>query len=149
MPPKYSLPPELHDQTSQAAYSRWLHRKAAAHVKRDRGRGHTCTIAAYKAAIHEAVIASSGHDAYTGEKLEWCLISTYDNDESRTGKHHYKARFALLPTVDHVDASAKCAAFKVCSWRTNDAKHDLSRTEFVALCRRVLEHEGFVVHVKT
>ncbi len=131
--------------TNQEAYSRWLLRKAAAHAKRDRARGHDCTISAYKDAIHQAVVVSNGRDAYTGEPLEWGLISTYDNDASKNGKHHYKATFALLPTVDHVEASAKTASFKVCAWRTNDAKNDLSHESFVELCKRVLEHEGHLV----
>ena len=145
MPKKHLIPRELHDQTSQEAYSRWLHRKAAAHVKRDRKRGHICTISAYKDAIHAAVVSSSGNDAYTGEKLDWTLISTYDNDASKTGKHHYKAGFSLLPTVDHIEASSKSASFRVCAWRTNDSKNDLTHVDFVELCKRVLEHEGYTV----
>lgn len=146
---KYLLPPELGQMTTQEAYSRWLHRKAAAHAKRDRARGHDCTISAYKDAIHQAVVAANGRDAYTGEPLEWGLISTYDNDASRNGKHHYKASFALLPTIDHVEASSKTASFKVCAWRTNDAKNDLSHEAFVELCQRVLEHEGHRVTLKS
>ena len=148
MPKKHILPAELHDQTSQEAYSRWLHRKAAAHVKRDRSRGHTCTISAYKDAIHHAVVASAGRDAYTGENMNWSLISQYDNEASKAGRHHYKAGFALLPTVDHIDSSSKNASFKVCAWRTNDSKNDLSHSDFVDLCKRVLEHEGYIIGSK-
>ena len=114
-------------------------------MKRDRSRGHICTISAYKDAIHSAVVSSAGKDAYTGEQLSWDLISTYDNDSSKAGKHLYKAGFALLPTVDHVEASSKSASFKVCAWRTNDSKNDLSHTDFIDLCKRVLEHEGYTV----
>jgi len=145
LPKKHQLPSELEQMTNQESYSRWLHRKAAAHVKRDRARGHTCTISAYKDSIHQAVVASNGRDSYTGEPLNWSLISTYDNDASKNGRHHYKASFALLPTVDHIDASSKTASFKVCAWRTNDAKNDLSHKDFVDLCQRVLEHEGYIV----
>jgi len=77
--------------------------------------------------------------------LNWSLISTYDNAASKHGRHQYKAGFALLPTVDHVEASSKKASFKLCAWRTNDAKNDLSHPDFVALCRRVLEHEGYTI----
>ncbi|UHQ23983.1 hypothetical protein LVB77_04505 [Lysobacter sp. 5GHs7-4] len=73
------------------------------------------------------------------------MISTYDNQASKNGRHHYKATFALLPTIDHIDASSKTASFNVCAWRTNDAKNDLSRQAFIDLCRRVLEHEGYIV----
>jgi hypothetical protein len=139
---KRSFPAFLDGTVSQESYERWLLRKAAVHVKRDRKRGHTCAGAAYRNAIHEAVVLSGGNDAYTGEKLDWSLISTYDNDASKTGRHAYKAGFALLPTVDHVAADATSASFKICGWRTNDAKHDLSVDAFIDLCRAVLEHTG-------
>jgi hypothetical protein len=112
-----------------------------AHVKRDRARSHkeeATTRALYKEAIHAAVVHSGGVDAYTGEALHWHLISKYNNDESKQGRHTYKAQFALLPSVDHVDAGATEASFRICAWRTNDAKSDLSIPEFVALCRKVV-----------
>jgi hypothetical protein len=142
---KRCLPQFLESVVSQETYERWLLRKAAAHVKRDRKRGHTCADAAYRDAIHQAVVQSLGNDAYTGEKLDWSLISTYDNDASKLGRHAYKAGFALLPTVDHVTSDTTSATFKICGWRTNDAKHDLSVDSFLDLCRRVLEHAGYRV----
>lgn len=145
MAKKRSLPVFLDSIVSHEAYERWLLRKAAAHVKRDRTRGHTCADAAYRDAIHHAVVLSGGTDAYTGEKLDWSLISTYNNDASKLGRHAYKASFALLPTVDHVAADSTAASFKICGWRTNDAKHDLSVDSFIDLCRSVLEHVGYRV----
>jgi hypothetical protein len=53
-------------------------------------------------AIHRAVTASNGRDEYTGETLDWSLLSRYNNDESEEKRRHYKASFALLPTVDHI-----------------------------------------------
>ncbi|MES2442089.1 MAG: hypothetical protein V4574_04605 [Pseudomonadota bacterium] len=38
MPRLYTLPPFLADRVTKDQYERWLHRKAAAHVKRDRKR---------------------------------------------------------------------------------------------------------------
>jgi len=143
MPRKHTMPPFLQDVVSPEAYERWLNRKAIAHARRDRGRGHsddTATRPLYKEAIHAAVVLSQGLDAYTGERLDWHLISTWDNDASTEGRHRYKARFAMLPTVDHVDAGATEASFKICAWRTNDSKHDLSVLDFVELCRRVVTH---------
>ena len=142
---KRTLPTFLESVVTREAYERWLLRKAAAHVKRDRNRGHTCSDAAYRHAIHEAVVRSGGNDAYTGERLDWSLISTYDNAASKIGRHAYKAGFALLPTVDHVASDATSASFKICGWRTNDAKHDLSVDSFFDLCRSVLEHAGYRV----
>lgn len=141
MPLKHTMPAFLEGVTTPEAYERWLGRKAMAHVKRDRGRGHSevgVTRALYKEAIHAAVVLSDGLDAYTGEKLHWHLISKYNNDESKLGRHAYKAQFALLPSVDHVDAGATEASFRICAWRTNDAKNDLSQADFVELCRRVV-----------
>ncbi|WP_293003992.1 hypothetical protein [Nevskia sp.] len=145
MPKKYTIPPFLEGVVTPGAYERWLVRKANAHVKRDRKRGHTCSGSAYREAIHAAVMHSDGVDAYTGEKLHWHLMSTYKNEDSQKGRHAYKAGFALLPTVDHVTAEATEASFKICSWRSNDAKNDMSHQQFIELCERVLKHSGFRV----
>jgi hypothetical protein len=135
---KYNLPPFLDGTVTERAYLRWLARKASAHVKRDRNRGNsTAIVELYKTAIHQAVCASNGIDAYTREALAWDLISTYNNEESKAGKRVYKAKFALLPTVDHIGDGLGVADFKICSWRTNDAKGDLSLSEFIDLCERV------------
>lgn len=100
---KYALPDFLVPILTQSAYERWLHRKAVAHVRRDRERGNlSATNETYKRAIHYAVCLSEGVDAYTREPLAWNLVSKYDNAESNEGKRGYKAQFALLPTVDHV-----------------------------------------------
>lgn len=143
---KRQLPQCLAEQVQPLVYERWLSRKAAAHLKRDRKRGYeSITGAAYRDAIHEAVVRSDGMDVYTGEKLDWGLISTYNNDDSESGKHEYKAGFALLPTVDHIESSVSNSGFCICAWRTNDAKHDLSHQAFIDLCKKVLEHAGYLV----
>jgi hypothetical protein len=92
---------------------------------------------------HESI----GHakDAYTGEQLDWSLLSKYNNEESKQGRHGYKAGFALLPTVDHVDAGATEASFEICAWRTNDAKNDLSLKSFRELCEKILRHAKYRV----
>lgn len=139
----FELPPFLKDVVAREVYVRWLQRKAVAHVKRDRKRGNSAACASeYKRAIHTAVCVSGGRDSYTGEQLDWHLISRYHNEESKQGRREYKAKFALLPTVDHVGDGTGRADFKICAWRTNDAKGDLSLDEFVALCKRVLEANG-------
>lgn len=138
---KYGLPCFLSNVVSQAIYTRWIDQKAAAHFDRDKKRGNrTATKEAYKRAIHAAVVASEGLDAYTGEHLHWSLIGSYDNAASKAKGRHYKARLALLPTLDHVGDGLGPADFKICGWRTNDAKHDLSHSDFVELCRRVISH---------
>lgn len=73
------------------------------------------------------------------------MISAYKNEDSKAGRHEYKAGFAMLPTVDHIDSDATTASFNICGWRTKDAKHDLSVECFVELCQRVLTHQGYRV----
>lgn len=146
MTKKYDLPPFLSGVLSQETYERWLRRKAQAHIRRDRLRGNTSASGkSYREAIHAAVIASAGCDAYTGETLDWKLLSQYDNDDSKEQGRHYKHRFALLPTVDHVDDGRGAANFAICGWRTNDAKHDLDMSEFLHVCISVLKHHGYAV----
>lgn len=142
----YAFPQCLAGKVAPEVYSRWLQRKAAAHVRRDRKRGNVgATISDYKQAIHKVVIASNGCDAYTGESLNWSLISQYDNDTSKVRGISYKKELAALPTLDHVDDGLGKPNFVISSWRTNDAKHDLTHKEFLALCLAVLRHHGFSV----
>ena len=140
---KYELPSFLEGICSREHYVRWLQRKAAAHVKRDRRRGNqTAKVSEYKKAIHGAVLDSGETDAYTGEPLEWSLISTYDNDKSKRGSRQYKKQFASLPTVDHLGDGKGQPVFKICSWQTNDCKSDLDLEELLAFCRRLIKHSG-------
>lgn len=136
---KYHLPEFLRGVVTQLQYEKWLYRKAMAHVRRDRKRGNTsATNAEYKVAIHKAIQECKGVDVYTGEELDWTLLSKYDNEESKNGGREYKKRFALLPSVDHVGDGTGPAVFRICAWRTNDAKNDLSYDEFVKLCQKVI-----------
>lgn len=140
-PRKYELPDFLQGLCAPEAYLRWLDRRAAAHSRRDRKRGNrTATREAYMIAIHQAVLASRGCDAYTGTPLAWELISKYENEASGRGRREYKGQFASLPTVDHVGDGQGEPEFRICSWRTNDAKSDLCEAEFVELCRAVVRH---------
>lgn len=143
---KYSLPPFLAGIVTQDTYERWLRRKAQAHVRRDRLRGNVTAIGeVYREAIHSAVLESGGRDAYTGESLDWKLISQYDNDQSKAQGRQYKRHLALLPTVDHVSDGLGSANFKICGWRTNDTKNDLEISEFLSVSQAVLEHHGYIV----
>jgi len=137
---KYELPKFLDGRVSHDSYRRWLHRKAQAHVIRDRKRNHAPTVAGYKAQIHEAVCASSGLDWYTGQRLEWEKISTWDNDLALAGRAEFKGGFVLLPTVDHVLGEDGAYTFVICAWRTNDAKSDMSVHDFIEFCRMVIRH---------
>jgi hypothetical protein len=147
MATKWERPSFLQRQINQETYSKWLHRKAVAHVKRDRKRGNSkyATVSSYKAAIHDAVASSQGKDAYTGAQLDWKLLSCYDNASSKKQGRAYKKKFAKLPTVDHVGDGLGKPRFVIASWKTNDAKSDLPIEEFLALCRAVLKHHGYQV----
>ncbi len=139
----YEFPPFLEGRVTKQKYLNWLGKKAAAHVKRDRKRLTSPVILSlYKRMIHKAVCASGGKDWYTGENLEWEKIGTYNNDESKAGRSHYKARLALLPTADHVLGEDDAYDFVICGWRTNDAKNDLNLLEFLDVCRKVVAHRG-------
>ena len=136
---KYQLPEFLAQTVNQKTYEHWLHRKAVAHVRRDRSRGNkTATNEEYKIAIHSAVCKSDGKDAYTKEKLDWILLSKYDNEQSKKQGRQYKKQFALLPSVDHVGDGKGPADFKICAWRTNDAKSDLSYEDLLDFCCKVI-----------
>lgn len=138
---KYRIPAFLESSVTQPAYESWLRGRAMAHVKRDKKRGNTnATVEAYKSAIHAAVIRSDGRDHYTGEQLDWTLIGRYRNLDSQTHGRRYKAGFALLPSIDHVHDGLGEADFRICAWRTNDAKNDLTHADFVELCRLVVRH---------
>ncbi|MBK6291704.1 MAG: hypothetical protein IPF59_08080 [Ignavibacteria bacterium] len=136
---KYDLPSFLDGRVDNAKYQKWLRAKAAIHLRRDKKRNNMeSTNREYLEEIHRAVCASNGLDDYTGETLSWELIGTYDNEESKKERRKYKHRLGLLPTVDHVGDGTGPAAFRICSWKTNDAKGDLSYEEFVSLCRQVV-----------
>ena len=140
---KFELPKFLEGVQTQETYERWLRRKAAAHLKRDRRRGNTiATGEMYRIAIHEAVVASQGCDYYTGEELDWSLLSRYDNSESKEHRRNYKQKFVLLPSIDHVDDGLSEADFVICGWRTNDCKNDLTHEELVEFCQKVLRKAG-------
>jgi hypothetical protein len=92
-------------------------------------------------AIHKAVCAGGDRDAYTGRPLRWDLIRTYNNDESKALKREYKKQFADLPTVDHEDNGMGDPKFKICAWRTNDSKNDLTVEELIEFCEQFIAHQ--------
>ena len=135
---KYNLPDFLKD-TPESVYLRWLNRKAQSLVRRDRRRwNQAISTSDYKQAIHDAVVCSKGRDFYTGEQLKWSLISKYDNRDSQRLGGQYKREFALLPTVDHADPESRQTDFRICGWRTNACKNDLTIKELLELCQKLL-----------
>ena len=133
----YPLPGFLSGVVTERAYNRWLHRKAQWIFHRDQKRGKPYTAkstrALYKALIHLAIVDGGECDPYTGEKLAWELIGTWDT--SREQPEGYEEKFARLPTVDHKDPNV--LDFEIVSWRVNTCKNYLTPEKFIALCRLV------------
>jgi hypothetical protein len=92
-------------------------------------------------AIHEAVINSRGFDHYTGEPWLGRLSALMTIPNRMKDRGRTKKSFWNLPTVDHFGEDLKANAFRICSWRTNDCKNDLSHEELVEFCRIVLAYE--------
>jgi len=136
----YPLPAFLIGRCTHPVYIKWLNNKADTLLKRDKSRGKPyaakATESEYKKEIHRAVLDGGERDPYTGEKLEWELISKWDSKEKHPDG--YKRKFLLMPTVDHVFSDG--LKFEICSWRTNDGKADLSPKEFVEFCGLVARH---------
>ena len=139
---RYFLPECLAGRCEGPAYTRWLRGRAVAHVLRDRKRKvEGVTVAGYKKAIYEAVCSGGDADYYTGEPLNWKLISTYRNPESAAGRTKSEGQFAELPTVDHT-LDVEATRIRHLPLAVNDAKGDLSLAEFYALCESVLRHRN-------
>jgi hypothetical protein len=137
----YVLPPSLGDRVPENQYLKWLQRKAQSLVKRDRRRGNSrATVSRYKHEIHRTIVRDDPLDWYTGEELDWRLISKYSNEEAKKFKRKAKLTYARLPTVDHEDDGQGEPHFRICGWAVNDAKNDLPLADFLRLCERVLAH---------
>lgn len=140
---KYQLPAFLDGVITQDRYDCWLQRKSQAHVRRDRKRGNkAATIEEYKIAIHDAVICSRGLDSYTGERLDWKLLSKWNNKEAKDRGRLHKREFHLLPSVDHIGDGRGKPEFKICAMLTNDVKSDLTHQELLQLCEKLLRAAG-------
>ena len=133
---KQALPTFLEGVISYDDYNRWLEGKAKSHVVRDRKRGFRDTsVSGYISDIHDAVLESDGRDSYTGEELDWSLLAViYDPKDRR--------RFAMRPTVDHIDPSTGRADFAICGQRTNMCKSYLTVDELVQFCMTFLRAQG-------
>jgi hypothetical protein len=93
-----------------------------------------------KEAIVGAIERSEGRDFYTGEALDWNLISTWVGAEEGTVASVYRRKFWNLPSVDHDFTNPAKTAFHICSWRMNDSKNDQTLQEFLDLAAKVQKH---------
>lgn len=141
---KIYVPPEfLTGICTQKMYEKWLDAHAESLYVRDRNQHRpyalTSSKALYKMAIHHAVCASGPCDPYTGDRMKWELMGTWDIIKGHGQPESYKKEYYLLPTIDHVNPWADVLEFEICSWRINCCKGDLTPDEFVEVCRRVGE----------
>jgi len=122
------LPPFLVGIVEKSEYKRWLDKRVRAHVRAHYKRFKGTKDPNRKKCredIHKAVKDSLGKDDYTKEQLKWTLLNE-------------PGRQPLKPTVDHNWEKGTCK-FKICSFKTNDAKSDLSYGDFVELCRKIIK----------
>lgn len=140
---KYELPGQIKLQCDEETYNRWLYRRAASLRKRDEKHSvsNLKTLKEYRDNIHKAVLNADGVDAYTGEHMNWSLIGTYENSRASEEGKAYKKQFAAMPTVDHDYDENGSFQFRICSWRTNDCKNDLSVEELIIFCRKILQFQ--------
>ena len=143
---KYHLPAFLQGRISEPAYDKWLNAKANTLRQRDlktkRVFAEANSKAMYKEKIHAAVIANGQYDRYTGDALQWELISTWDPKKTKVLQASYRDKFLLMPTVDHVDPEGETLEFEIVSWLANDCKSGLNPTQFVDLCKKITVNCG-------
>lgn len=139
---KWTIPNCLKPKVSdEDAFRKWLTRKAQSVRKRDRKRNvPVLSLSVMKQAIVSAIERSNGCDFYTGELLDWHLISKWVGSEEGTSANDYRRKFWMLPSVDHDFTNPAKSAFHICSWRMNDSKNDQSIAEFLQLAARVQKH---------
>jgi hypothetical protein len=126
---------------SQNDYQRAINRLAVSLRRRDEKRGGTYTHREAADAIHQAIVDCQGRDHWTGERLDWSLWRTYDNEKSKADGAAYWRSLSMQPSVDHRNCLPVCD-FVICSRRTNDAKSDMTIEELKDFARRILEHNG-------
>ena len=143
---KYFLPDFLVGRIPLVDYRKWLFGRGEQLFLKDRKRQKPCAIgrnsAFYSALIHAAVNRSGQTDPFTGQPLAWELVGTWDSSSSAVHDPAVMKKFALLPSVDHIDPSADTLQFEICSFEINKCKSSLNPAEFVAQCRRIVEFRG-------
>jgi hypothetical protein len=148
----YALPSFLQGIVTQTDYVRWLNQKCDSMRQRDlklkRPYASENPRMAYKQKIHQAVLDNGQFDPYTGEKLDWKLISKQKSLKKYGYVNDFLNTFALLPAVDHIGSDT--LEFEICSWIVNEAKSCMDPDEFVGLCKKVVDFSlPSVAHLDT
>jgi hypothetical protein len=142
---KYSLPSFLEGMLTERAYGLWVSKIAMAALRHDRERKRpfaaNTSRSEYGKIVHEAVIAGNGTDPFTGDRLRFDLVDTYDFRKA-LGDVAYEKQFDDMPTVDHIDPDAKELALEICSWRINFCKSRQTPGEFLDMCETITAYCG-------
>jgi hypothetical protein len=135
---KYPLPCFLEGIITPSVYYKFLASRARTLLFRDRKRNKpfavTATKAQYRSLIHDAVMRNGQTDPYTGETLDWGLIGAMKEDPAL--RDIFEKKFALMPTVDHIDPDK--LEFAIVSLLVNSSKSDMTPKEYRALCQKVV-----------
>ncbi len=144
IPEIYFPPAFVKNVITDVQYRTWLTRKAKYIIAQDRSRKRACVTNAterlYKELIHKAVCQAGEFDPFTGETLQWELVCTWDDSNTKNLDESIFKEFALLPTVDHVDPYGRGIDFEICSWHINRSKSNLTPQEYVAFCKTIIAH---------
>jgi hypothetical protein len=145
-PVLYTLPPFLKGICMPEKFRKWLGAKAEGLFQRDQRLGRSCAAhgskASYKKAVYDAVMANGVADPYTGDSLNWAIISTWDPVGKNYDPGTFKEKYSLLPTVDHTNPDNNTLEFEICSWIVNSCKNDMNRDEFLAFCKKVVAYRS-------
>jgi hypothetical protein len=145
-PKVFYLPDFLNNICTEDLYEAWLDKRAEELYVRDRDQkrpyGLAGSKAMYKRAIHAAVILAGLYDPFTGQRMGWELIKTWDTAKKAGDPFAEYEKYFLLPTVDHCDPYGQKLDLEICSWRINACKGDLTPEEFIGLCRKISQRRA-------
>jgi hypothetical protein len=132
----YPLPPFLQGVVSLKDYREWLdmkgHNLRLRDLKLKRPYAKVNPILAYKQKIHQAVLDGGQFDPYTGEKINWGLIS---REKTLNNVNFIDSGYAMHPAVDHINPEE--FGFEICTWISNESKTCMTSDQFVDFCRKV------------
>ena len=137
----YPLPPFLMGAVSLKDYRKWLDMKGQnlriRDLKLKRPYAKPNSVMMYKQKINQAVLDGGQFDPYTGEKINWGLIS---REKTLKKANFIDSGYAMHPAVDHTDP--EIFEFEICSWISNESKNCMTPDQFVDFCRKVIRFRG-------
>jgi hypothetical protein len=139
--PWYTLPPFLQGVVSLKDYRKWLDHRGLVlrqnDLKLKRPYAKLNFTSAYKENIHQAVLDGGQFDPFTGEKINWGLIT---EDKTKGKGNFIDNGYAMYPAVDHINPEE--FGFEICSWISNESKACMTPDQFVDFCRKVVSFRG-------